>query len=182
MGFFGLLSLAFGLSADAFAAALCKGIGLHSGKMRAALTVGAFFGTAQALMTAAGSLLGELMYLGTKTIGPLISLILLSAVGAKMIYDGIHAEHEIKISSKLNLTELLFLAWATAIDAFSIGISLAFLDVNIITAAALIGTVTFALSFAGVFLGAKLNSVITFPPEIVGGILLILLGVKIFLS
>ena len=117
MGFLGLLAAAVGLSADAFTAAACKGIGMKKSPRRDALIIAAFFGSAQAIMPVFGYLAGTFLQVYVAGISRYVSFALLSAVGIKMIYDAFAEKSEIVISPALDYGELLALAVATSIDA-----------------------------------------------------------------
>lgn len=182
MGFIGLLTAALGLSADAFTVAVCKGMGLRRFSARYALTVAAFFGGFQGLMPLAGWLLGNTLRLYIARFDHWIAFFLLCAVGTKMVFDGLFSEEEISLGSRLSYTELAALGAATSIDALAVGVTLAFLQVNILTAAALIGSVTFLVSFLGVTAGCRLGARFDSRISVMGGIVLILLGVKLLFS
>ncbi len=182
MGIAWILSAAVGLSADAFTVAVCKGIGMKRCNVRYALAVAAFFGGFQALMPVAGWLLGSALSIYISSVDHWIAFFLLTFIGAKMIRGAHVGGSEVVISSSPDYAELFGLAVATSIDALAVGVTFAFLKVNIFTAAALIGTVTFALSFLGVAAGARFGSRFDEKLPAAGGCVLIALGIKILLS
>ncbi len=164
MSFFGIIAAAFGLSADAFTVAVCKGMGMKRYDLRYALTAAALFGGFQAAMPLAGYLLGAALRQYVLSFGRWISFAVLAFIGAKMIFDSFHDDKEIVISHSLTYSDyadLLSLAVATSIDALTVGVTFAFLNVNVLTASVLIGTVTFAMSLFGVWAGFRLGVSVT---------------------
>ncbi|MCI6551965.1 MAG: manganese efflux pump MntP family protein [Lachnospiraceae bacterium] len=181
MDVFTLLALAAGLSMDAFAVAVCKGLALRELTMEKAVKVGLWFGCFQALMSAVGYGLGIRFRDSMAAIDHWIALVLLGLIGINMIKEACWGEAEERNDS-LAVREMLALAVATSIDALAAGISLAFLSVNILWAVAFIGVTTFFLSMAGVKAGSVFGTRYKVGAELVGGILLIGMGVKIFLQ
>ncbi|MBM9468530.1 manganese efflux pump MntP [Nakamurella leprariae] len=175
-----LLLLALGVSADAFAVALAKGLQSRSRMLRDALLLATAFGVAQAAMPLLGWLLGSTF---AELIAPFDHWIvfgLLAVVGGRMIWEAVTdgGESEDDHDRRLSIGSVLVLAVATSIDALAVGISLAFLDVSVWVAVVVIGITTFLLSFAAVFLGARIGTRFQQPAEIVGGVVLIVLGVQ----
>ena len=188
MGIVELFLIAVGLSMDAFAVAVCKGLGMRRLNMGQAAVIALFFGAFQALMPAIGWALGSQFAQFVEPIDHWIAFVLLAGIGGKMIVDAIREGDEDAADGSagaasgqdapLDMRELVMLAVATSIDALAVGVTFAFLQVDIVPAATFIGVVTFALSFAGVAIGHQFGSRWEKPSTIVGGIVLILIGVK----
>lgn len=185
MGLVELLLIAVGLSMDAFAVSICKGLGMKRVNLKVAVTLALFFGGFQALMPLIGWALGS-QFLGI--IGPIdhwVAFVLLAVIGGKMLWEAFgegDEESDGKPADRIDLGEFLILAIATSIDALAVGISFAALAVDIVPSVALIGVTTFALSIAGVFVGNFFGSRYERPASIVGGVVLILIGTKILLE
>lgn len=183
MGFVELFLIAVGLSMDAFAVSVCKGLGMQRLNMGQAVVIALFFGGFQALMPVIGWAVGAQFAHFVSTYAHWIAFALLAFVGGKMLWDAFHEdEGEDAGPFKLELGDLLMLAIATSIDALAVGVSFAFLDVAIAPSAALIGVTTFVLSLVGVAVGHQFGSRWEKPATIVGGIVLILIGVKVLLE
>lgn len=185
MGFVELLLIGVGLSMDAFAVAICKGLGMSRLNMKQAAVIALFFGAFQAIMPfigwAAGSWLADLI----TPIDHWVAFVLLAFVGGKMLWDAFHEQDDDdpdEMDAKLDLKELLMLAIATSIDALAVGITFAFLQVSIVPSITIIGCTTFVISFAGVAVGHIFGARFEKPATIVGGVVLILIGVKILLE
>lgn len=180
MGAAEILLLGVGLSMDAFAAALCKGIAMERIDVRHTFTIGIFFGGFQALMPCMGWILGSGMRDYIVNIDHWIAFALLAFIGGKMIYDSVcDNKAEVTVSSKADIRELTFLAVATSIDALAVGVTLSFLNVSVVFASLIIGSVTFMLSCVGVCTGYIFGSRFEKHASIAGGIILILIGLKI---
>ena len=190
MLFLELLFTAVGLSMDAFAAAICQGLASPKFKLSKAVVVGLFFGGFQALMPLIGWLLGLTFESYITAVDHWIAFALLGFIGGKMIYEAIKKDDDDCQSCKddgvceyrLDLKKLTVMAIATSIDALAVGITFALLKVNILPAVLLIGAITFALSFLGVFIGFKFGSKLKDKAELIGGIVLVLIGTKILLE
>lgn len=183
MGFVELFLIAVGLSMDAFAVSICKGLGMQRLNMGQAVVIALFFGGFQALMPVIGWAVGAQFAHFVSTYAHWVAFALLAFVGGKMLWDAFHEdEGEDAGPFKLELGDLLMLAIATSIDALAVGVSFAFLDVAIAPSAALIGVTTFVLSLVGVAVGHQFGSRWEKPATIVGGIVLILIGVKVLLE
>ncbi len=181
MGVVELLFVAVGLSMDAFAVALCKGLCMKRLDMRQAVVVASFFGAFQALMPVAGWFLGAQFADAIAPIDHLIVFALLLFVGGKMLVEAVRGDGdsvECPADPRLDVRELLALAVATSIDALAVGVGFAFLCVDIVPAASFIGGVTFALSLAGVVIGHAFGSRWERPSMMAGGIALVAIGVK----
>lgn len=184
MGIAELLMIGTGLSMDAFAASVCKGLNMkgRTNYVHAAI-IALFFGGFQALMPLAGYILGMNFRQYITKYDHWTAFALLAFIGGKMIYEAIKGgEDDSCCSGKLDIKELLILSVATSIDALAVGITFAFLQVKISLAAAVIGTTTFVLSFAGVVIGNKFGSRYKNKAELAGGVILIIMGVKILLE
>ena len=187
MGLAELALLAVGLSMDAFAVSICKGLGMKKINLKAAVVLGLFFGGFQAGMPVIviGWALGS-QFMGI--IGPIdhwIAFILLAFIGGKMLWEAFtedENEGDGKDAEKIDLGEYLILAIATSIDALAVGISFAALSVDIVPAVSLIGITTFIFSVAGVAIGHTFGARYEKPATIVGGVVLILIGLKILLE
>lgn len=186
MGIVELALIAVGLSMDAFAVSVCKGLGMKGLDMGQALVIALFFGGFQALMPLAGWALGSGFQSYIEPVDHWIAFALLAFIGGKMLYDAFHEEDGDEPvageAARLDLKEILMLAIATSIDALAVGVSFAFLQVDIVPAISLIGVITFALSLVGVAAGHQFGARFEKPATIVGGLVLILIGLKILLE
>ena len=182
MGFVELFLIAVGLSMDAFAVSVCKGLGMRRLNMGQAAVIALFFGGFQALMPLIGWFVGAQFSRFVTAYAPWIAFALLAFVGGKMLWDAFHGEDEEEGPFKLELGELLMLAIATSIDALAVGVSFAFLQVDIVPSVAIIGVTTFALSLVGVVVGHQFGSRWEKPATIVGGVVLVCIGVKVLLE
>ena len=176
-----LFLLAVGLSMDAFAVSVCKGLSVRRGSMKQALTVGIWFGGFQALMPFLGYLLGIPFSSLITSIDHWIAFVLLVFIGFNMIREA-RSDEENESNDRFDFKTMLPLAVATSIDALAVGVTFAFLRVNIVPAVSFIGCITFLLSAiglkAGNIIGAKNRS----RAEFAGGLVLILMGIKILLE
>ena len=186
MGIIDLFLIGVGLSMDAFAVSLCKGLGMKRLDMRQAVIVGVFFGGFQALMPVIGWALGKQFESYITSIDHWIAFVLLAFIGGKMLFDalrGVGYDGPVGDNGgKLDYKELFMLAIATSIDALAVGITFAFLQVGIIGAVSIIGVTTFVLSIAGVAIGHRFGARFEKPASIIGGIVLILIGLRILLE
>ena len=186
MGFIELLLVGVGLSMDAFAVSICKGLGMKRLNMKQALVIGLFFGGFQALMPFLGWALGTQLADFITPIDHWIAFILLAVIGGKMLFDAFRGGEEEEAGeatdAKLDMKELLMLAIATSIDALAVGITFAFLGVDIVSAIVVIGLTTFVISVAGVAVGHAFGARYEKGATIVGGVVLILIGLKILLE
>ena len=181
MGLTELFILAVGLSMDAFAVAVCKGLAMPKCTFKKVAIVGLWFGGFQALMPAIGYILGAQFQEAIASIDHWIAFVLLALIGGNMIHEALDNDEE-EADASLDVKTMFLLAVATSIDALAIGITFAFLKVNIIPAVCFIGIVTFIISFAGVKIGNVFGARYKNKAEIVGGVILILLGLKILLE
>lgn len=184
MGHLELLLIAVGLSMDAFAVAVCKGLNMVKINYRHGLVTAIFFGVFQALMPLLGWLLGSRFEMYIKSADHWIAFALLAFIGGKMIYEalegGVDKGGE---GDKLDLKELFIMSVATSIDALAVGITFALLpDTNIWVSISMIGVTTFILSFLGVIIGNRFGTGYKKKAELFGGAVLILIGLKILLE
>lgn len=186
MSFFEIFMIGVGLSMDAFAVAICKGLNMRKLDKVQTLVIALFFGGFQALMPFLGWLLGKQFESYITSFDHWIAFVLLAFIGGKMIWDVFKGDDKdeayCRASARLDIKELFVLAIATSIDALAVGISFAFLQVNIGFAITLIGCTTFVLSAAGVFVGHKFGAKYEDKATVVGGVILILIGLKILLE
>jgi len=185
-----LLLLALGVSADAFAVALGKGLQLRAHVLRTALVFATAFGVAQAVMPLLGWLLGSTFADAIAPFDHWISFGLLALVGGKMLWEALtpdaltdagEAEHVHDVEA-FTTREVVLLSVATSIDALAVGVSFAFLNVDVAVAVTAIGLVTFALSFIAVFIGYRIGTRFRRPAEILGGLVLIGIGTQILIE
>ena len=182
MGFAELLLLGVGLSMDAFAVSVCKGLAMKKATLKAELTCGVWFGGFQAMMPLIGFYLGTLFAEAIQAFDHWVAFALLALIGGNMLKEAFGAEEECPCAD-LSVRTMFLMAVATSIDALAVGISLAMVgDVNIWAAVSLIGVTTFALSAVGVAVGNVFGSRYEKKAEMAGGIILILLGAKILLE
>lgn len=185
MRIFELFLIAVGLSMDAFAVAICKGLSMRKMNYRHAVVIALFFGGFQALMPLIGWGLGKQFERYITSVDHWIAFILLAIIGMNMIREALSKdddEEKCCQSERLDLKELLMMAIATSIDALAVGVTFAFLQVSIVPAISLIGITTFILSLIGVSLGRVFGAKFKSKAEFFGGAILILIGVKILLE
>lgn len=184
MGFVELLFLAVGLSMDAFAVSVCKGLSMKKATLKQGAVCGAWFGGFQALMPLLGFFLGTMFASAIESIDHWIAFGLLLLIGLNMLKEAFHTDCcGEETSSDLSFKTMFVMAVATSIDALAVGISLAMAgDVNIFVAVLLIGVITFSLSAVGVKIGNIFGSRFEKPAQIAGGVILVLLGTKILLE
>ncbi len=184
--FLTLFLIGVGLAMDAFAVSVCKGLAMRKVNPRQAVVIGTFFGGFQALMPLIGWLLGNRFEKYIKGIDHWIAFILLGIIGGKMLVEALKEddeEEEVKCNDgHLDIKEMFILAIATSIDALAVGITFAFLDYPVAEAVTIIGVTTFIISVAGVYIGNFFGSRYKKRAEIVGGIILVLIGCKILLE
>ena len=174
--FIELFLMGVGLSMDAFAVSICKGLGMRKVNKKQALVIGLFFGGFQALMPFVGWLLGSQFEKYITSID----------IGGKMIVESVKPDKEDdevkEIDAPLDLKEMFVLAVATSIDALAVGITFAFLDYPIVEAITVIGITTFVISIGGVYVGNFFGNKYEKKAEFVGGFIVVLLGVRILLT
>lgn len=184
MSLFELFLIAVGLSMDAFAVAICKGLATGRVKLGQMVIVGLWFGIFQALMPLIGYLLGVNFSTLIQSIDHWIAFVLLGLIGANMIREALGGDEECcnEEDASYSIRAMLPLAIATSIDALAVGVSFAFLSVDIVPAVSFIGVCTFILSAFGVKIGSVFGLRFKKKAEIAGGVILILMGAKILLE
>lgn len=184
MGILDLFFIGLGLSMDAFAVSVCKGLSMPRLSMKHALVIALFLGVFQALMPVLGWALGTQFAGFVASFSHWIAFALLAFIGGKMLWDVFFGkdENEEDAPFRLDIKELFMLAVATSIDALAVGITFAFLQVQIVPAVSLIGVITFVISLAGVAIGHGFGSKYERPATIVGGVVLVGIGLKILLE
>ncbi|MGF6990940.1 putative Mn2+ efflux pump MntP [Lachnospiraceae bacterium PF1-21] len=185
MGYFSIFLTGVGLSMDAFAVSVCKGLGIKRFRMGSVLIPGLYFGVFQALMPLLGYLLGAQFKEYIQAFDHWIAFVLLGVIGANMIREALKGDEACPVSPEEN--ELSFkvmapLAVATSIDALAVGITFAFLKVKIVPAILMIGVTTFTLSCIGVKIGNVFGMKFKKKAELAGGVILILIGLRILLD
>lgn len=182
MGFQEIFLVGVGLSMDAFAVALCKGLNMKKINYWHTAIIALFFGGFQALMPLIGWFLGKQFEAYIVSVDHWIAFGLLLYIGGKMISEANKDEEEECVSDKLDLKELTIMAIATSIDALAVGITFAFFSVSIYSSITIIGVTTFCLSIVGVMIGNRFGMKFKSKAEIAGGVILILIGLKILLE
>ena len=187
MGIFELLLLAVGVSMDAFAVSICKGLAMKKATLKASMTCGLWFGGFQALMPTIGFFLGTLFADAISAVDHWVAFVLLAVIGANMLKEAFGNEEECgcceESNADMSVKTMFVMAVATSVDALAVGISLAMAgNVNIWMAAAFIGVCTCAFSACGVQIGNVFGSRYEKKAQIAGGAILILLGLKILLE
>lgn len=184
MSLFAVFMIGIGLSMDACAVSFAKGMCLKKGVMKCAITLGFWFGLFQAGMPLLGWWVGTYFQEFISSIDHWIAFVLLGFIGLNMIREAFAKEDddECEVEPNLSLKSILVLAIATSIDALAVGISFAFLQVDIVSAILLIGCTTFVISVVAVFLGNKIGGMLGKYAEIAGGVILILIGIKILVE
>ena len=181
-----LFLLGVGLSTDAFAVSVCKGLGMRKLNKKQALIIGLYFGGFQALMPFVGWLLGSQFQKYITSIDHWIAFILLGFIGGKMMIEAVREWNEEEVvdvmDAPIDHKNMLVLAVATSIDALTVGITFAFLGTPIVEAITIIGITTMVISIAGVVVGNFFGSRYKSKAEFIGGLILVLLGLKILLE
>lgn len=181
MGVLELLLLSIGLAMDAFAVSICKGISMRKMNWKKAIIIGLYFGGFQALMPTLGYFLGTAFQSLITSVDHWIAFVLLGIIGGEMIKESFEIDSENQ-NDDVSFKTMIILAIATSIDALAVGITFAFLNVNLGLAVHLIGIITFILAVAGTKIGNRFGDKYEKKAEFVGGVILILLGVKILLE
>ena len=182
MGLLELFLLAVGLSMDAFAVSVCKGLSTQKLQVKHYLIIGAWFGGFQALMPLIGYFLGSTFEKYITSVDHWVAFVLLALIGGNMLREGFSKEEE-NVNPSFSFKTMIVLAVATSIDALAVGITFALLpDVNIAAAVSFIGATTFILSAIGLKVGHIFGTKYKSKAEIAGGIILILIGLKILLE
>ena len=181
MSLFGIIILSIGLGMDAFAVSICKGVSIKKNDLKKSIIVASYMGIFQALMPVIGYFLGMSFADKITSIDHWLTFSLLVIIGIKMIKDSLETEKEI-VNDKVDFKEMIILAIATSIDALAVGITFAFLNVNLYIAIGFIGIITFILCFLGTKIGSIFGDKYEDKAELTGGVILILLGIKIVLE
>ncbi|HJB26855.1 MAG TPA: manganese efflux pump MntP family protein [Firmicutes bacterium] len=176
-----LFVIAVGLSMDAFAVAVCKGLSMRKMSWKKGVIVALYFGIFQGAMPLIGYFLGVQFQGSIQAVDHWIAFVLLGLIGANMIRESLSKEEE-KTDDSVSFKSMSVLAVATSIDALAIGVTFAFLQVDIIPAVSFIGVTTFVLSLIGVKIGNVFGSRYKSKAEFIGGLILILMGLKILLE
>ena len=179
--FISTLLVAVALAMDAFSVSMTKGFTQKDLTKSQILYYGLFFGGFQAFMPIIGYFCGNVIASIVTSLAPIIGFILLVAIGANMIRESLGSDDE-QLNDYFSFREVTLLAIATSIDAFAVGITIALLNDPILISAAIIGIVAFAFSIAGIYIGKKIGNYVGDKFEIVGGVILILIGIKILLG
>lgn len=180
MSILDLFILAVGLSMDAFAVSVCKGLSLGKIKPKHMCIAGAWFGGFQALMPLIGYFLGSFFAEMIEKYDHWVAFVLLALIGGNMIKESFDKDE--KVDSSMDVKSMLLLAIATSIDALAVGVTFAFLQVQIVPAASFIGVITFIFSAVGVKIGSLFGTKYKSKAELFGGIVLVLIGIKILLE
>lgn len=180
MGLIELFILAVGLSMDAFAVSICKGLSLRKIKAKHMCIAGLWFGGFQALMPLIGYFLGSFFSEMIEQYDHWVAFILLAIIGGNMIKESFGKDEN--VDSAMDFKSMLLLAIATSIDALAVGVTFAFLQVQIVPAVSFIGVVTFIFSAVGIKIGSLFGTKYRSKAELFGGIVLVLIGLKILLE
>lgn len=183
--FLELFFMGIGLAMDAFAVSICKGLGMSKINKKQAAAIGLFFGGFQALMPLIGWLLGRQFEQYITSIDHWIAFVLLAYIGGKMIVEAMECKEDASVEQydmPLDIKDLFILAVATSIDALAVGITFAFLNYPIMEALSIIGITTFVISVGGVYVGNFFGNKYKNKAEFAGGLILVLLGLRILLS
>lgn len=181
MGIIEILLISISLAMDAFAVSICKGVSMKKMNWKKAIIIGLYFGGFQMLMPIIGYMLGKGFENVVANIDHWIAFILLAGIGANMIKEAFSDESD-KVNDNKDVKTMILLAIATSIDALAVGITFAFLKVNLILAISLIGIVAFALSVIGTKIGNRFGDKYGNKACLVGGVILILMGIKILIE
>ena len=181
MNLISVFLIGVGLSMDAFAAAICKGLSIRKNFLEKSFVIALFFGVFQAVMPYIGYLLGSIFAEKLQAVDHWIAFVLLSIIGVNMIRESRDKTCTIE-EDRLDLKNLFMLAIATSIDALAVGVSFAFLKIKISLAVFVIGLTTFVISFFGVRIGRAFGIALKDKAQVAGGLILIFLGLKILVE
>lgn len=176
-----IILIGVSLAMDAFAVAICKGLSFKKLNIKKTIVIGTYFGIFQGLMPIIGFILGISFQEIITKIDHWVAFVLLSVIGLNMIKDSFSKETE-NLDSNINFKTMFPLALATSVDALAIGITFAFLKVNILLSASIITLTTFLISIIGVIIGNKVGNKLEKKAETFGGATLVIIGVKILLE
>lgn len=181
MELFEITVIGIGLAMDAFAVSVCKGLSMKKVDWKKTIIIALYFGIFQALMPVLGYFLGSTFSSFVEKVDHWIAFILLAIIGGNMIKESTDDEEE-KRNDNVDVKTMLLLALATSIDALAVGVTFAFFKVNLLLSISIIGIITFALSVLGVIIGNKFGDKFQNRAELAGGIILIIIGLKILLD
>ena len=181
MELFEIVVIGIGLAMDAFAVSVCKGLSMKKIEWKKAIIIALYFGIFQALMPVLGFFLGSAFSTFVQQVDHWIAFILLAIIGGNMIKESNDDEEE-KRNSNIDVKTMIGLAVATSIDALAVGVTFAFFEVNLLLAISIIGIITFVLSVIGVIIGNKFGDKFQNRAELAGGIILIIIGIKILIE
>ena len=181
MELFEIIFVAIGLAMDAFAVSICKGLSMQKINWKSVIIISVYFGLFQAGMPALGYFLGSTFSSFVQQVDHWIAFSLLAIIGTNMIKDSTDDEVE-KRNDRVDFKTMIILAIATSIDALAVGVTFAFFQVNLWFAITIIGIITLVMSFIGVLIGNKFGDKFQNKAELVGGIILIIIGLKILLE
>ena len=181
MGFLEIVVISVGLAMDAFAVSVCKGLSMKKMNWKSAVIIAFYFGIFQAVMPVIGFFLGNTFRQLVESLDHWIAFILLSIIGGNMIKESFDDELE-KRNENVDVKTMLVLAIATSIDALAVGITFAFFETNLLLSILMIGFITFFISLAGVKIGNRFGDKFQNKAELTGGIILIVIGLKILLQ
>ena len=176
-----IIVIGIGLALDAFAVSVCKGLSMKTIKLNNMVIIALYFGVFQAFMPVLGYFLGSAFSELVQKVDHWIAFIMLVLIGTKMIKESTDDEIE-KRNDRVDIKTMTLLALATSIDALAVGITFAFFEVNLLLAIIIIGTITFSLSILGVLIGNHFGNRFQNKAELMGGMILILIGLKILLE
>lgn len=182
MGIIEIILIAVSLAMDAFAVSICKGLSMKKMDWKKAIIIGLYFGIFQGGMPLIGYFLGVGFEESIKFIDHWIAFGLLAFIGGNMIKEALSKNDEDEVDDSVDFKTMIVLAIATSIDALAVGVTFAFLNVNILLAVALIGIITFVISCIGVKLGNVFGDKYEKKAELAGGVVLVLIGLKILLE
>ena len=181
VGIFEIIVIGMGLAMDAFAVSVCKGLSMKKMNWKNAIIIALYFGIFQAIMPVIGFFFGTTFSSFVSSVDHWIAFILLAIIGGNMINDSSDDELE-KRNDNVDIKTMLLLAIATSIDALAVGITFAFLKANLVQSIIIIGLITFVISITGVKIGNKFGDKFQNKAELIGGIILIIIGLKILLE
>lgn len=182
MGLAEILFMSVGLGMDAFAVAICKGLSMIKMKWKNAVVIGLYFGIFQALMPWIGFMLGKNFSSAISKIDNYIAFFLIASIGFNMLIEALKNKDEEEINDDIHPRTMIVLAIATSLDALAVGVTLAFLKVNIVKPIIFIGLITFFLSLIGVKIGNIFGEKYKKHSQIAGGVILILIAIKILIQ
>lgn len=174
-----IIFIGLALSADAFASSICKGLTLNKVTLKESSLIGLYFGVFQALMPLIGYILADNFHELIVNIDHWISFVILLILGIKLIKEN---KYENQFDNNLNFKTMIILAIATSIDALAVGVTFAFLDINIINSCIIIGFITFTTSLIGAKIGSKVGIKYQKKSQLLGGLILIIIGFKILIE